>query len=391
MTEPMDDSPPGGDAARTRTGATGPTSSMPANKPLAGFTVGVTADRRSDDLIAALTRRGAEVLHAPTLRILTLDEDDQLLSATREVIAAEPDLTLVTTSYGFNGWLEAADAAGLGAAVHEVLDRSTVLVRGPKARGAVRAAGLSEAGSGVEETTASLVDLALQLGVADRTVLIQLHGYVDQDQLDRLTAAGARLLTVAPYRWSDPVDSRPVERLIEAVLTRQIDAVTFTSAPAAEALLRAAESTGQRDELVAALGSDVLPVVVGNVTAAPLRKVGLDPAHPDRFRLGALVRTVCDELADRVLRADSLLGPVELRGRLLLVGYRAVSLSPSGSAIMAALIRADGSVVAKDRLREVLPGGGDDHALEVAIARLRSTLDLPGLVATVVRRGYRLG
>ena len=32
---------------------------------LAGFRIGVTADRRSGDLIAALERRGAEVLHAP--------------------------------------------------------------------------------------------------------------------------------------------------------------------------------------------------------------------------------------------------------------------------------------------------------------------------------------
>lgn len=168
----------------------GPSPSTPASKPLAGFTVGVTADRRSEDLIAALTRRGADILHAPTLRILALDEDDQLLAATRQVIAAPPGLVLATTSYGFGGWTEAADAAGLGAELHRVLERSEILVRGPKARGAVRAAGLSESGSGAEETTASLVDVALDRGVAGRTVVVQVHGYVDHDQLRRLTDAG---------------------------------------------------------------------------------------------------------------------------------------------------------------------------------------------------------
>jgi uroporphyrinogen-III synthase len=286
--------------------------------------------------------------------------------------------------------MEAADAAGLGHRLIEVLGRSTILVRGPKARGAVRAAGLTEQGSGPEETTASLVDVLLERGVAGQTVAVQLHGYVDQGQLDRITAAGARVLTVAPYRWSAPLDPRQVDRLIEAVCARQIDAVTFTSAPAADALLQTAERIGRREDLLSALRTDVLAVVVGQVTAGPLRAAGLDPVHPDRFRLGALVRTVCDELEARVSRADTMLGPIELRGRLVVLPGRSVLLPPAGALILRALINAQGAVVPKDRLRAVLPGDSDDHALEVAVARLRSALDAPGLVATVVRRGYRL-
>lgn len=364
----------------------GPTNQQ--NNQLAGFTIGVTADRRSDDLIAALTRRGAEVLHAPTLRIQPLEEDGQLVQDTRAVIDGRPDIVLVTTSYGFRGWLDAADAAGLGKQVIEVLSASRILVRGPKARGAVRAAGLTEQGSGAEETTASLVDLVLERDVSGQTVLVQLHGVVDQEQLDRLRAAGAHLLTVAPYRWMPPPDSRAVERLIEAIIGRQLDAVTFTSAPAAEALLLAADPLGVRAELVDAMRSDVLPVAVGNVTAAPLRAAGLEPAHPERFRLGALVRTVCEEMETRVIRAETTAGPVELRGRLAIFDGRSVLLPPSGALILKALMQAQGTVVPKDQLRTVV--AGDDHALEVAVGRLRSSLAAPGLVRTVVRRGYRL-
>ncbi|MFE2434717.1 hypothetical protein ACFXA8_08415, partial [Streptomyces sp. NPDC059409] len=42
----------------------------PEHGPLAGFTVGVTAARRADELGALLQRRGAAVLHAPALRIV---------------------------------------------------------------------------------------------------------------------------------------------------------------------------------------------------------------------------------------------------------------------------------------------------------------------------------
>jgi uroporphyrinogen-III synthase len=31
----------------------------------------------------------------------------------------------------------------------------------------------------------------------------------------------------------------------------------------------------------------------------------------------------------------------------------------------------------------------DDHALDVAMSRLRRSLGIPGLIATVVKRGYR--
>jgi uroporphyrinogen-III synthase len=360
-------------------------------RPLTGYTVGVTADRRAGDLIAALVRRGAEVLHAPTLRIAPVEEDDQLLAVTKAVIDNGPDLVLATTSHGFSGWLEAADAAGLGQELHTVLERSQIWVRGPKSRGAVRAAGLRDAGGGADETTASLVDAALRQGVGGRTVVVQLHGYIDHDQLARLRQAGARLLTVAPYRWSEPFDRRPVERLIDAVIGRQLDAVTFTSAPAAEALLQAADRIDRGPDLLAALGSDIATVAVGDVTATPLRKAGLQPAVPERFRLGALVRTVCVELSRRELAADTSVGRLQLRGRLVVIGDRSLMLTPSGAAILAALIRADGSLVDKERLRDLLPGGGDDHALEVAVARLRRSLDLPGSVVTVVRRGYRLG
>jgi uroporphyrinogen-III synthase len=54
------------------------------------------------------------------------------------------------------------------------------------------------------------------------------------------------------------------------------------------------------------------------------------------------------------------------------------------------LVDAGGAVVAKAKLQNVLPDAGDDHALEVAVGRLRQALDQPGLVATVIKRGYRL-
>ncbi len=358
---------------------------------LVGFRVGVTSDRRSADLIAALERRGAEVLHAPTLRIVPAEEDSRLIDATAAVIAAKPDVLLATTAFGIRGWFEAADAAGLGQPLLDGLANTRILVRGPKARGALRAAGLSDAGMSREETTASLVDQVIAEGAADRVVAVQLHGFVDEEQLERLRTAGATVFTVAPYLWTTPVEPQRVVRILEAIAARSLDAVTFTSAPAAEALLVAAEDRGMRAAVVAALRTDVTPFAVGPVTAAPLHAAGIESIHPDRYRLGALVRVLCEYLTEhRVRRIETQHGLLEIRGRSAAIDGRRASLSPTSVAVLRLLADAGGAVVSKAKLQEVLPEAGDDHALEVAVGRLRQALHHRGLVATVIKRGYRL-
>ena len=282
---------------------------------LAGFRIAVTSDRRSEDLISALERRGAHVLHAPALRIAPIAEDSELVQGTREVIDAAPDVTVITTAYGMRRWVEVADAAGIGEDFIAALSRSRILVRGPKARGAVRAAGLSDVGIAADERTSSLMDMLVAEGVKGATVAVQLHGYADVEQLARLERAGATVLTVAPYRWVPPAADDRLPRLIEAVCARNVDLVTFTSAPAVDALISAAGEMGCADALVSALRRGVVAAAVGPVTAAPLVEVGVTPIVPDRYRLGALIRLVCEHLTlHQVSRVDSALGPLELRG-----------------------------------------------------------------------------
>jgi uroporphyrinogen-III synthase len=357
---------------------------------LSGFRIGVTSDRRSADLITALERRGAQVLHAPALTIAPNDQDATLLAETRELIRHRPEVVLVTTGYGMRRWLEVADAAGLGAELTAVLEQAQIFARGPKAVGAVRAAGLEDAQATELDTTASLVAVVADRGLTGRRVAIQLHGYTDEVQLDRLRTLSAEVLTVTPYRWVQPAATDRLPRLIEAATRGQLDAVVFTSAPGAVATLETAEALGLRPALVQALSGDVLTAAVGPVTAAPLQAAGIEPAIPERYRLGALIRLVAEQLAEHRVeryRGDEVL--IEIRGRQVSVDGRAVVLGPNALALLRALARS-GAVVSRAELIGALPEVLDDHALEVAMSRLRRSLDVPGLISTVVRRGYRL-
>lgn len=363
----------------------------PDHGPLAGFTVGVTAARRADELGTLLQRRGAVVLHAPALRIVQLADDSELLTATKQLIAQAPDIVIATTAIGFRGWIEAADGWGLGDDLLACLGGVELLARGPKVKGSVRAAGLMEEWSPSSESMAEVLDRLLEEGVEGRRIAIQLHGEPVPGFVESLRAAGAEVVGVPVYRWMPPEDIAPVDRLLDATVSRGLDALTFTSAPAAASLLSRAEKRGLLPELLAALHHDVLPACVGPVTALPLQAHGVDTVSPERFRLGPLVQLLCQQLPARA-RALPIAGHrVEIRGHAVIVDGALRPVPPAGMSLMRALSRRPGWVVARAELLRALPGAGrDEHAVETAMARLRTALGAPKLIQTVVKRGYRL-
>ncbi|MFH8840988.1 uroporphyrinogen-III synthase [Streptomyces sp. NPDC017868] len=359
--------------------------------PLAGFTVGVTAARRADELTALLRRRGAAVVHGPALRIVPLADDTELLAATKELIGHAPDVVVATTAIGFRGWIEAAEGWGYGEELLDVLRRVELLARGPKVKGAVRAAGLTESWSPSSESMAEVLDRLLGEGVAGRRIALQLHGEPLPGFVEALTAGGAEVVGVPVYRWMPPADLGPLDRLLDAVLSRGLDAVTFTSAPAAASLLSRAGERGVRDELVAALRHEVLAMCVGPVTALPLQAEGIDTHQPERFRLGPLVQLLCKELPARARVLPVAGHRVEVRGHAALVDGSLRPVPPAGMALLGLLARRPGWVVSRADLLRALPGSGrDEHAVETAMARLRTSLGTPKLIQTVVKRGYRL-
>ncbi|MDG9713498.1 uroporphyrinogen-III synthase [Streptomyces sp. DH10] len=363
----------------------------PDHGPLAGFTVGVTAARRADELGTLLQRRGAAVMHAPALRIVQLADDSELLGATKELIRQVPDIVVATTAIGFRGWVEAADGWGLGDDLLARLGGARILARGPKVKGAVRAAGLTEEWSPSSESMAEVLDRLLEEGVDGQRIAIQLHGEPLPGFVEALREGGAEVVGVPVYRWMPPEDIAPVDRLLDAAVSRGVDALTFTSAPAAASLLSRAEERGMLPDVLEAMSHDVLPACVGPVTALPLQSRGLDTIQPERFRLGPLVQLLCKELPGRA-RALPIAGHrVEIRGHAVLVDGDLKPVPPAGMSLLRALSRRPGWVVARAELLRALPGSGrDEHAVETAMARLRTALGTPKLIQTVVKRGYRL-
>lgn len=358
--------------------------------PLTGFSIGLTAARRAEELGALFVRKGATVKYGPAIRIVPLANDTELRAATQRLLDAPVDVVVVTTGIGLRGWLEAAEGWGIGDDLLNALDKSTLFARGPKAKGAVRAAGLADAYSPSSESNAEVLDHLVNIGVDGQRVAVQLHGEPLPYFVEALRQAGAEVIEIPVYRWVGPTDPAPFDRLIDGVLDGSIDALPFTSAPAAASTLVLARRTGRYGGLIEALQSRVLVTAVGPITAGPLAAVGVPVVQPDRARLGALARVTAAELVQRTptMRAAGI--EIELRGQAVIVDGKLRDLAPAPMAVLRALAERPGVVVARKDLRAALPNGGEEHAVETAVGRLRTALGEGKLVQTVVKRGYRL-
>ena len=370
---------------------------QPESAPLTGYRIAVTSARRSEELCALLSRQGAEVCSAPAINMIALPDDAELHDNTKALIANPPDILVAHTGIGFRGWVAAAEGWGLANQLIAALSSARIVSRGPKATGALRAAGLHEEWSPKSESSHDVFKYLLDSGVSGKRVAIQLHGAADAwdpfpEFMGGLRSAGAEVVPIRVYRWKSTALGGEFDQLVTGIARRQFDAVSFTSAPAAAAVLERSRDLRIEGQLLEALRSDVHAMCVGPVTSQPLKRKGVPTSSPERMRLGALARHITEQLpllgSSTVVAAGHV---VDIRGTCVLVDGSIKLLSPSSMAILRALAQRPGDVVSRPELLRVLPGNSNDpHAVDTAVLRLRTALSDKNIVATVVKRGYRL-
>ncbi|HET6810227.1 MAG TPA: uroporphyrinogen-III synthase [Acidimicrobiales bacterium] len=364
---------------------------------LEGFTIGVTADRRWEQQSELLSRRGARVIHAPTIRTDYLTAEATVRDATMQVLRRPPDVFVATTGIGVRAWLETAQTWGLGADLVGALSGCRLVARGPKAAAALEANGLSGAERVASESMNEVLDLLLRTDQRGRVIVVQDYGHPSGSELTGpLEAAGAQVVSVPVYRWRVPADREPAYRLLDAMVAGEVDAVTFTSAPAVRNLLALAEATDRGDEARDAFNRrHVVAACVGPVCAQSAREQGIEsPVAPDVGRLGLLVRSLSEELARRRTVLDGGGEPVTIQGAAVERAGHVIVLSARERAVLRRLVEAEGGTVGKTVLLRGVwraPADRGAHVVEVTVGRLRRRLAPLGVsVVTVVRRGYRL-
>lgn len=357
----------------------------PASRPLVGYTIGITGHRRWEEQAEMLSRRGARVVHGPTMSTSLLGDLDETVAVTRRVLAEPVDTVVLTTGIGTRSWFAAAESVGLDDDLRDALNAARVVARGPKAVHAARAEGLEVTWTAPGETNREVVANLAAAGVAGERVVVQRDGG-EPVVAEALRAIAPReVIDVPVYRWTMPSDAGPALRLLDLTVQRQLDAVTFTSAHAVRNAFELAPSPA---DVVAAFNEGTVAMAVGPVTADALRESGVvDVLEPLRARLGSMVLALAKTLAAKARVLDFAGVSVRWQGNALIDADGAVTeLTPGEARLLEILVARAPTVVAKASLADA---GADDHAVEAAVARLRAKLGPLGAgIRTVRRRGY---
>lgn len=257
---------------------------------------------------------------------------------------------------------------------------------------ALRGHGLRDILSTAAGSADELFRYLLTHAPAGRHVLAQLDAPVQAEACQALRELGADVTEVPAFRPEPPNDVVGLRRVVELISRRQLDAVAWLDPLATGHVLRFAADHGRLPALTEQLGAHVVTVSRGPLAAGVLRHHGVTPDVPplpfDEETAAALARSVLDRAVHTTLGAMTL----EVRGHAALLDGRLYPIQQGPVDVLRALARAPGDVLSGADLRAQVPGlaHADDHAIEMAVSRLRRAVPGVELVHTVIKRGYRL-
>jgi uroporphyrinogen-III synthase len=371
---------------------------------LRGFTVGTTADRRGEEQAILLRRLGVDVVAGPAMQTVAVPDGGEILRRQVEaLVAAPPDYLVANTGVGVRNLFALAAEWDLDGALRQALGEVKVVARGPKAAGALRLAGVDVWWRAPGEQLAQVLDHLVAHGVGGARIVFQLHGDDRQGFVAALRRAGAEVDALEVYRWSLPADLSAARALVDACCAGQIDAVTFTAAPAVRNLLDVADSDGRAGALIDVLNREMVVGCVGPVCAAAALEEGLvAPVVPEHWRLGSLVKTVGAALGGRRrhLRAHPSSGgadawrggecDVVVQGSLLVVDGVESHLDAPERGLARILAEAPGEWVTDATLAARLGAAvSTPTSLTAAVARFRGQLGSAGSSVAEGPKGYR--
>ena len=100
--------------------------------------------------------------------------------------------------------------------------------------------------------------------------------------------------------WELPSDLGPGMRLIDKVLSSEVDVIAFTSQIQVRHLIAIASDLGVAKELVAAIQESVVVAAIGPTCADALKRIGIEPdVVPEHPKMEFMVR----ELSKRFMLA----------------------------------------------------------------------------------------
>ncbi|TMH72525.1 MAG: uroporphyrinogen-III synthase [Betaproteobacteria bacterium] len=263
-----------------------------------GKRIAVLEARLGRQLAELVAQRGGVPFHAPALAELPDLEPAKIAALVQSLEQRPAKLAVFQTGVGTRALFSATDGLGVTARFLALLEKSTVVVRGPKPTAALRSRGVRIDRAAAEPFTTHEILAAIEnLELHGTRVIVQRYGTVNAELEAALASRGAEVVEIPTYRWSLPQDTGPLAELIGALERGEMDAAVFTNAEQVRNLFLVAQNIQKTEALRDGLNA-TLVASIGPVASAALRdaqvKIGVEARPP---KLGALLSALEAALA----------------------------------------------------------------------------------------------
>jgi len=261
---------------------------------LQGMKVVSFESRRAKEMAELIRRYGGEPIVAPSMREVALSENRAALDLLPQLEAGDFDLLILMTGVGTRTLNELLLTRYPQERILAALQKTQLVVRGPKPVAALKELGLSPALTVPEPNTwrEILSTLDSSIDLKSRRIAIQEYGIANPELVSALASRGASVTPIPIYRWALPEDLAPLRAAIEKILSGAVDVALFTNGAQVEHLFKIAAYDKAEEQLRQACRNLVVGSV-GPVCTQVLQQFGLtpdiEPVHP---KMGALIAEV---------------------------------------------------------------------------------------------------
>jgi uroporphyrinogen-III synthase len=265
--------------------------SPPKRDGLSGVRVALLEARMGSELAELVRRYGGVVRAAPAVREAPLDCADVVAEFLTRLQTPARRVHVFLTGAGATALFEEAERQERLPFIVESLKGGTIVCRGPKPTAALKRYGVNpHACAASPYTSHELLDAMAGMDLSGADVTLVHYGERSEALADALRLRGGSLNELCVYEWLLPDDIGPLQRLARDIVTRDVDAVIFTSQVQWKHLSRVASDLGLAEEIVQALNTHVVVASVGPICSAALTDAGVRPrVVPDNPKMGPLV------------------------------------------------------------------------------------------------------
>jgi uroporphyrinogen-III synthase len=275
-----------------------------------GLRIAAFESRMAEEMSRLIERYGGQPLVAPSMQEIPLQDNREVLEFGLRLFAGDIDMVILLTGVGTKTMVEVLLTRDDVDRIKSALARTTLVVRGPKPKAALREFGLTPTIEVPEPNTWR--DILYTLDRAKPAnglrIAVQEYGVTNTDLIEALRGRGAQVTRVPVYRWTLPDDLTPLQRVLDAILEGGVDVLLITNAVQVDHALEVLTHTSRQDRFRQAL-SRLMVASIGPTATERLRSYGfpvdLEPSHP---KMGILVKESAERATEILQNKRAVLG-----------------------------------------------------------------------------------